>query len=137
MVQTFINTFLHQNPEYDLILLLGLTVSKTEELFKKARARRLEKTAKQVGTIEAMLKSTKSRTKFLRTLDPVYWITNFGNNDKLFKHLDSFLQENETATPWKVCVLPHSRKHDHDNSKGRKFLDPDVGFCFRSTKKMK
>ena len=133
-----IGTNIHQYifaSECTLILLLGLTVSKTEELFKKARARRLEKTAKQVGTIEAMLKSTKSRTKFLKTLDPVYWITMFGNNDKLFKHLDSFLQENETATPWKVCVLPHSRKHDHDNSKGRKFLDPDVGFCFRSTKK--
>ena len=83
----------------------------------------MEKTVHQVAGIEAMVKSLRYRHRWLNYMDPLYWLSNFRKRDQLFKYLSS-LHKNDWASPWKVCVVPHSFKQLQRNPKGRKFLDP-------------
>ena len=70
-----------------------------------------------------MVKSLRYRHRWLNYMDPLYWLSNFRKRDQLFKYLSS-LHKNDWASPWKVCVVPHSFKQLQRNPKGRKFLDP-------------
>ena len=90
-------------------LLIGLTVSKTDELFKEAGTVRLEKTANLVAHIE--------------TIFPLFWLKKLNKEGKLFQLLAS-KQKSHQSSPWKICVLPHSQQQLKKNSKaGRQFLD--------------
>ena len=85
-------------------LLLGLTVSKTEELFKTAGLIRLEKTAKQISIIEDAFVHKPTIVQFLPSLigDAIKESTS------IFAELIE-LQPNFERT-FKVCVRPYKHK---------------------------
>ena len=99
-------------------LLIGLTVSKTEDLFKEAGAVRLEKTVDQVAGIEAIFQSQSQES----WLNPLFWLKKVNQKGKLFEYLAS-LRKSYQASPWKVCVLPHSQQQLKTNANGRQFLN--------------
>ena len=99
-------------------LLIGLTVNKTEELFKKAGVLRLEKTVNQVHGLGL----------FFRHRSILARINKLTKTTNLFCYLDSLLNDrrkgnSDKASPWKICVLPHSYAQMKTSSKGRSFLD--------------
>ena len=84
-------------------LLVGLTVSKTEELFKIAGIYRLGKTVHQISSASQL----------------------FGRNSAFFKRrkttqLFTFLKAK--GGNWKICVMPHSLEQMKIDSKARQFL---------------
>ena len=95
-------------------LLIGLTVSKTEELFKRAGVIRLEKTVNQIIGLDRVFE--KNWLKFIFV----------SRRMKLFSYLNSLLMKTiksgeKLPSPWKICVMPNSTKQA--NSKGRRVLD--------------
>ena len=95
-------------------LLIGLTVSKTEDLFKKAGIVRLHKTVNQIVGIDRVFGETWQKMLF------------FTRRTKLFSYLNTLLVKNvkngeNRPSPWKICVMPHSNKQP--NSKGRRVLN--------------
>lgn len=90
-------------------LLIGLTVSRTEELFQKAEIIRQENIVNQI-CLRKLFKETPM------------WVL----HNSLFAFLNSFTSNHENQTTkcseapicWKVCVMPHSKRR-----KGRKFLN--------------
>ena len=100
-------------------LLIGLTVSKTDELFKEAGTIRLEKTANLVAHMETIFQSQSQAS----WLNPLFWLKKLNREGKLFQLLASKQKSNQSS-PWKICVLPHSQQQLKKNSKaGRQFLD--------------
>ena len=83
-------------------LLIGLTVSKTDELFKKAGIVRLQKTVNQIIAIDCAF-----GTELMQKCMP-----NLGRRLKIFSHLHSLFNKNveKIPSPWKICVMPHSRR---------------------------
>ena len=96
-------------------LLIGLTVSKTEDLFKRAGVMRLEKTVNQIIGLDHVIE--KKWLKFIF----------FTRRMKLFSYINSLLMKNiksagdKHPSPWKICVMPNSTKEA--NTKGRRVLD--------------
>ena len=105
-------------------LLIGLTVSKTGEMFKKAGLVKLEKTVNQVCIIDKVFKM-KNQFPCSKRL---------GEKTKIFKFLSSLSSKKDKQnTHWKVYVMPHSIEQIQMNSKGRQFLDSQVNFDTSST----
>ena len=105
-------------------LLIGLTVSKTGEMFKKAGLVKLEKTVNQVSMIDQVFKM-KNKFPFSKRL---------AEKTKFFGFLSSLPKtKNEHKPVWKVYVMPHSIEQIQMNSKGRQFLDSQVNFDTSST----
>lgn len=90
-------------------LLIGLTVSKTDELFKKAGIVKLQKTVNQIISIDCAL-----GTDIMQKCMP-----NIGKRLKIFTYLHSLFNKNveKIPSPWKISVMPHSRR-----SSGRKVM---------------
>ena len=90
-------------------LLIGLTVNKTDELFKKAGIVKLQKTVNQIISIDCAL-----GTDFMQKCMP-----SLGRRLKIFSYLHSHFNKNveKIPSPWKICVMPHSRR-----SSGRKVM---------------
>ena len=63
-------------------LLIGLTVSKTDELFKEAGTVRLEKTANLVAHIETIFQSQSQAS----WLNPLFWLKKLNRKGKLWQH---------------------------------------------------
>jgi hypothetical protein len=103
-------------------LLIGLTVSKTDELFKQAGIHRLQKTATQITAVESVIGTESWQQCLICHIFPY-----FSKRTKIFAYFLSILTEdNENSecseripSPWKICVMPHSKRY----SKGRKVLD--------------
>jgi hypothetical protein len=107
-------------------LLIGLTISKTEELFKEAGLFRLEKTVIQVLGVETIFFQPTSGSGIL----PKKWVKVLNKKSRIFTYLKSMLPstkstvvEEQRASPWKVCVRPFGQSHGMTHSKSRKFLD--------------
>ena len=115
-------------------LLIGLTVSKTEEMFKSAGILRLRKTVEQIIAVENMLASSSKSKGVLSK--------RFRKQIRLFLYLKKLLhsEDNETEfiigdeqpSPWKISVMPHSSEQMSSNGKGRAFL-ANPGFDSSST----
>ena len=82
-------------------LIVGLTVNKTEELFKEAGVIRLEKTALQVMGLEDVLVREK-----MMTIIPKSWRKNYSKITQLFPFLDAVDEKKVT----KICVKPFELK---------------------------
>ena len=109
-------------------LLIGLTVNKTELLFKKAGVVRLETMVHQVHGIGKFFQA-KSERSFWRVL---------AQKTKLFDVLNFLVTKGENTkseqpSPWKVCVMPHSIDQIQMNSKGSQFLDAQRNLDTNST----
>lgn len=102
-------------------LLIGLTVSKTEQLFKVAGVLRLKKTVEQICNIDKLLQNDKT-LKFWKFVYPRTKLLSYFSK-MLDKDKQRRTDHNEgIASPWKVCVMPHSPEQVKSNSKAREFL---------------
>ena len=107
-------------------LLIGLTVSKTDELFKQAGIHRLQKTANQINAIESVIGTESWQQCFICHIFPY-----FSKRTKIFSYFLSILTEDNQSSefsegvpsPWKICVMPHSKRY----SKGRKIINASSG----------
>ena len=110
-------------------LLIGLTVSKTEEMFKSAGILKLQKTVELIIAVENMLGHAKDSNS---SKGKGYFMTRFRKQIRLFLYLKKMLHSegNETEfskgdeqpSPWKISVMPHSSEQMISNGKGRAFL---------------
>ena len=100
-------------------LLIGLTVNKTELLFKKAGVVRLETMVHQVHGIGQFFQ-IKKLTSFWRSLSQK---TNLFDVLNVLVTKGEHQKSEQKPSPWKVCVMPHSLDQTHMNSVGSQFLD--------------
>ena len=76
-------------------LLIGLTVSKTEEMFKSAGILRLQKTVEQIIAVENMLASSSKRSKGVLS-------KRFRKQIRLFLYLKKLLHSEENETEFTI-----------------------------------
>ena len=101
-----------------ILLFLGLTIDKVDDLIKEAAPRRLKNMVKQVCKIQSKLKPLKNQKKgLLNFLDLMYWLLVWDNRFQLFHYFDEKIDK--LASPWKICIYPRYEK----NSRLDKLLD--------------
>ena len=89
-------------------LIVGLTVNKTEELFREAGVIRLEKTVLQIRGLEDIIVKKPSMADYL----PGKWVQPYKERTQLFEYLESVAEESGVAgeCPTKVCIRPYEQR---------------------------